>query len=148
MKQIQDKEIGDIIDLILSDYDDDRSVNKIDISNQPDREAIIDVVEKLLKIEYLSRNQKTQILTPTLMGEMVYDVVDAAIKPLLNPALTASWEKGLTQVADSTITAQEYMGKLSDFVVRRTNYVKQMNNQGNLYAKFQAAAVNYTRERN
>ena len=52
MKEIQDKEIGDIVDLILSDYDDERSVNKIDIFNQPDKAAIIDVVDKLLKILY------------------------------------------------------------------------------------------------
>lgn len=102
-----------------------------------------EILKKLVNIEYLALNKKTQVLTPTLMGEMIYDVVDAAIKPLLNPALTASWEKGLAQVAEGQITSEEYMGKLSDFVVRRTNYVKQLNNQGNLYAQFQAAEANY-----
>ncbi len=102
-----------------------------------------EILKKLVKIEYLSLNKKTQVLTPTLMGEMIYDVVDSAIKPLLNPALTASWEKGLTQVADGTISSDEYMVKLKDFVVRRTNYVKQMNNQGNLYAQFRTAEANY-----
>ncbi|MBR1701175.1 MAG: type IA DNA topoisomerase [Lachnospiraceae bacterium] len=102
-----------------------------------------EILKKLVKIEYLSLNKKTQVLTPTLMGEMIYDVVDSAIRPLLNPALTASWEKGLTQVADGKISSDEYMVKLKDFVVRRTNYVKQMNNQGNLYAQFRTAEANY-----
>ena len=79
------------------------------------------------------------------MGEMIYDVVDSSIKPLLDPALTASWEKGLTMVADGNITSDEYMGKLDDFVSRRTNIVKQLNNQGSLYQKFGEAAVNYKR---
>ena len=105
-----------------------------------------EILKKLVNIEYLALNKKTQVLTPTLMGEMIYDVVDAAIKPLLNPALTASWEKGLAQVAEGQITSEEYMGKLSDFVIRRTNYVKQMNNQGNLYAQFQAAEANYKKQ--
>ena len=102
-----------------------------------------EILKKLINIEYLSLNKKTQVLTPTLMGEMIYDVVDSAIKPLLNPALTASWEKGLTQVAEGQISSDEYMGKLSDFVSRRTNIVKQLNNQGNLYARFRAAEANY-----
>ena len=102
-----------------------------------------EILKKLVNIEYLALNKKTQILTPTLMGEMIYDVVDSSIKPLLNPALTASWEKGLTQVADGQITSEEYMGKLSDFVTRRTNIVKQLRNQGNLYERFRAAEANY-----
>lgn len=105
-----------------------------------------EILKKLVNIEYLALNKKTQVLTPTLMGEMIYDVVDSALKPLLNPALTASWEKGLTQVADGQITAEEYMGKLSDFVVRRTNIVKQMNNQGSLYARFRDAERYYTKK--
>jgi DNA topoisomerase-3 len=102
-----------------------------------------EILKKLVNIEYLALNKKTQVLTPTLMGEMIYDVVDSAIKPLLNPALTASWEKGLTQVAEGQITSEEYMRKLSDFVVRRTNIVKQLNNQGNLYQQFRTAETNY-----
>ena len=102
-----------------------------------------EILKKLVNIEYLSLNQKTQIITPTLMGEMIYDVVDASIKPLLNPALTASWEKGLTQVAEGTITADEYMVKLDDFVSRRTNYIKQMNNQNALLGRFRQIQTNY-----
>lgn len=105
-----------------------------------------EILKKLVNIEYLALNKKTQVLTPTLMGEMVYDVVDSSLKPLLNPALTASWEKGLTQVADGQITAEEYMGKLSDFVARRTNIVKQMNNQGSLYARFRDAERYYNKK--
>ena len=77
------------------------------------------------------------------MGEMIYDVVEGSIKPLLEPKLTASWEKGLTMVADGSISSDEYMGKLSDFVGRRTNIVKQLNNQGSLYQKFQTASQFY-----
>jgi len=102
-----------------------------------------EILKKLVHIEYLNLNKKTQILTPTLMGEMIYDVVDSSIRPLLDPALTASWEKGLTMVADGTITSDEYMKKLDDFVSRRTNIVKQLNNQSALYYKFREAEYNY-----
>ena len=102
-----------------------------------------EILKKLVHIEYLNLNKKTQILTPTLMGEMIYDVVDSSIRPLLDPALTASWEKGLTMVADGTITSDEYMQKLDDFVSRRTNIVKQLNNQSALYYKFREAEYNY-----
>ena len=106
-----------------------------------------EILKKLVKIEYLALNKKTQILTPTLMGEMIYDVVFHSIKPLLDPSLTASWEKGLTMVAEGQITSEEYMGKLSDFVTRRTNVVKQMRNQGELYALFRTAEANYTKKK-
>lgn len=102
-----------------------------------------EILKKLVKIEYLSLNQKSQILTPTLMGEMIYDVVDNSIKALLDPSLTASWEKGLTMVADGTITSDEYMTKLSAFVSRRTGYVKELRNQNQLNQCFRAAAQNY-----
>lgn len=102
-----------------------------------------EILKKLVHIEYLALNKKSQILTPTLMGEMIYDVVGGSIRPLLDPALTASWEKGLTMVADGTITADEYMEKLTGFVGRRTEYVKRLNNQRQLYGMFDAAAANY-----
>lgn len=102
-----------------------------------------EILKKLVNIEYLSLNKKTQVLTPTLMGEMIYDVVSGSIRPLLDPALTASWEKGLTMVAEGTISSQEYMDKLSGFVGRRTEYVKQLNNQRQLYGMFDTAAGNY-----
>lgn len=102
-----------------------------------------EILKKLVNIEYLSLNKKTQVLTPTLMGEMIYDVVSGSIRPLLDPALTASWEKGLTMVAEGTISSQEYMDKLSGFVGRRTEYVKQLNNERQLYGMFDTAAGNY-----
>lgn len=102
-----------------------------------------EILKKLVNIEYLALNKKTQVLTPTLMGEMVYDVVNNSIRPLLDPALTASWEKGLTMVAEGKITSEEYMRKLDDFVTRRTNMVKQLNNQGMLLGMFRAAKDNY-----
>lgn len=102
-----------------------------------------EILKKLVTIEYLALNKKTQIITPTLMGEMIYDVVSDSIKQLLNPALTASWEKGLAGVADGRITAEEYMEKLMGFVARRTNVVKQLNNQSVLFRQFDASAKFY-----
>lgn len=102
-----------------------------------------EILKKLIHIKYLALNKKTQIITPTLMGEMIYEVVDHSIKPLLDPALTASWEKGLTLVAEGAITEEEYMKKLDDFVSRRTNIVKQLNNQFEMNRQFNEAAKNY-----
>ena len=102
-----------------------------------------EILKKLVNIQYLALNKKTQVITPTLMGEMIYEVVNSSIRPLLDPALTASWEKGLTMVAQGTITQDEYMKKLDDFVRRRTNMVKQMSNQALLNRQFHAAAQNY-----
>ena len=105
-----------------------------------------EILKKLVTIEYLALNKKTQTITPTLMGEMIYDVVSDSIRPLLNPALTASWEKGLTGVAEGTITSGEYMDKLDDLVRRRTNIVKQLHNQSILYQQFDAIAGFYQKK--
>ena len=105
-----------------------------------------EILKKLVNIEYLALNKKTQVLTPTQMGEMIYDVVSDSIRPLLNPALTASWEKGLTMVADGVITPEEYMGKLTDFVGRRTTAVRSLNNQGVLWRQFQATEEFYQKK--
>ena len=88
-----------------------------------------EILKKLFNIKYLSLNKKNQIITPTLFGELIYEVVSCSIRPLLNPTLTASWEKGLSQVADGTISPDDYMLKLDDFVKRRTNYVKEQSGQ-------------------
>lgn len=85
-----------------------------------------EILKKLFNIDYLKLNKKTQIITPTLYGEVVYEVVNGSIKQLLDPALTASWEKGLTGVAQGTVTTEEYLEKLNGFVTRRTNFVKQL----------------------
>ena len=82
-------------------------------------------------------------ITPTQLGEMIYDVVHQSIRPLLNPELTASWEKGLTYVAEGSITSEEYMGKLENFVTRHTVNVKQMRNQFQLKSSFDASAPYY-----
>lgn len=88
-----------------------------------------DILKKLVNIRYLGLNKKTQAITPTQLGEMVYEVVLASIAQLLNPELTASWEKGLNYVAQGSITQEEYMQKLDTFVRRRTYGVMQKSNQ-------------------
>lgn len=102
-----------------------------------------EILNKLVRISYLHLNKKTQIITPTHLGEMVYDVVEASISSLLNPELTASWEKGLTYVAEGQITEQEYMDKLDGFVRRRVDGVKALSNQGQLQRRFHASAEYY-----
>jgi len=102
-----------------------------------------EILNKLVKIDYLSLNKKTQIITPTLLGELIFEVVDASIKSLLNAELTASWEKGLTYVAEGQITKEEYTEKLEGFVARRVQGVKMLNNQAALTRVFQEAAKNY-----
>lgn len=106
-----------------------------------------EILKKLIHIKYLGLNKKTQIITPTLQGEMVYDVVDNSIRSLLNPELTASWEKGLTYVAEGSITSDEYMKKLDDFITRRTIGVKGLNNQYQLRACYDKAAGFYKKGR-
>lgn len=102
-----------------------------------------EILKKLVNNKYLNLAKKTQIITPTKLGEIIYEVVNASIKPLLDPKLTASWEKGLTMVAEGTITEDEYMVKLDDFVRRRTNYVKGLSNQGMLYRQFDQVSKAY-----
>ena len=102
-----------------------------------------EILKKLFNIRYLSLNKKTQVITPTLQGEMIYDVVNCSIRQLLNPELTASWEKGLTYVAEGSITEQEYMDKLEHFVRIRTKQVEDSHFQYALRQFFDAAAQYY-----
>ena len=102
-----------------------------------------EILNKLFKIDYINLNKKTQIITPTFLGEMIYDVVNNSIRSLLNPELTASWEKGLTYVANGEITADEYMVKLDSFVTRMVNGVKGANNQWSLKELFDATFAYY-----
>ena len=102
-----------------------------------------EILKKLCNIKYLALNKKTQVITPTLLGEMIFDVVNCSIRQLLNPELTASWEKGLNYVAEGSITEQEYMDKLEHFVRLRTRQVEDSNIQPYLRQLFDAAAVNY-----
>ena len=102
-----------------------------------------DILKKLFSIKYLALNKKTQIITPTLFGEIVYEVVNCSISQLLNPELTASWEKGLTMVSNGDITSEEYMTKLERFVGIRCLNVKQLNNQYSLNALFEKVSKEY-----
>lgn len=103
-----------------------------------------EIIKKLDKNKYIAINQKTQVITPQLLGEIIYEVVNASIAPLLNAELTASWEKGLSYVAEGTITAEEYMKKLEDFVSRRTIKVIRLNNQAALTDCFDRVAANFS----
>ncbi|MCC8150506.1 MAG: type IA DNA topoisomerase [Lachnospiraceae bacterium] len=102
-----------------------------------------EILKKLVGNKYLSLNKKTQIITPALLGEMIYDVVESSIRSLLNPELTASWEKGLNYVAEGTVTPEEYMEKLDSFIERRTSGVMRLNNQYQLRAAFEEDAKFY-----
>ena len=96
-----------------------------------------EILKKLITIKYLALNKKNQVITPTLLGEMIFDVVNNSIRSLLNPELTASWEKGLTYVAEGTITSEEYMQKLEQFVINRINGVKQITNPWAIRPRFE-----------
>ena len=106
-----------------------------------------EILKKLIHIKYLMLNKKTQIITPTLLGEMVFDVVEHSIRSLLNPELTASWEKGLTYVADGEITSDEYMMKLEHFINSRTQGVLRLGNQYQLRGCYDKAAIFYKKEK-
>ncbi len=102
-----------------------------------------EILKKLVHIKYIALNKKTQIITPTLLGENIFDVVNVSIRSLLNPELTASWEKGLTYVANGEITCEEYMGKLEHFVRSRTEQVLGSRQHYAMRPYFDAAASYY-----
>lgn len=102
-----------------------------------------EILKKLVNIKYIALNKKTQIITPTLLGENIFDVVNVSIRSLLNPELTASWEKGLTYVANGEITSEEYMGKLEHFVRSRTEQVLNSRQHFAMRPYFDAAAAYY-----
>ena len=102
-----------------------------------------EILKKLFNIRYLSLNGKTQVITPTMLGEMVFEVVNDSIVHLLNPELTASWEKGLTYVAEGTITTEEYMQKLTGFIVRRTENVRSRRNVSAIQRNFREVGKYY-----
>ncbi len=105
-----------------------------------------EILKKLVNIAYLDLNKKTQVITSTQLGEMIYDVVDLSIRSLLNPELTASWEKGLTYVSEGTVTSDEYMSKLEAFVSKNTDAVKRSNNQFRLRRCFNASQDFYRKK--
>ena len=106
-----------------------------------------EIVKKLVSNKYIALNKKTQIVTPTLTGEMIVNVVSASIGSLLKPTLTASWEKGLTYVAEGSVTEEEYMQKLDKFVTQKTNIVKQNNFQYQLRQSFDQIAPYYQKKK-
>ena len=87
-----------------------------------------EIIKKLEKIKYMESNKKTQILTPTKRGEAVYDIVCKTMPDLLNPELTASWEKGLTMVAQKEIASDEFMNKLESYVRNKVVKYKKARN--------------------
>ena len=93
------------------------------------------IIEKLVKIGYLALNKKTQILTPMLFGEMVYEVAYMAIPAMLNPEMTASWEKGLSGVEAGEITTEKYEETLNSYVrkyvenIRANNLERELGNR-------------------
>ena len=102
-----------------------------------------EILKKLFNIQYLNLNKKTQIITPTMLGELIYEVVNDSIVHLLNPELTASWEKGLTYVAEGSITTDEYMQKLSGFIIRRTENVRRKHNVSSIQNQLRAVEQYY-----
>lgn len=106
-----------------------------------------EILKKLTNIGYLSVNKKTQIVTPCLKGELTFDVVDCSISKLLNPELTASWEKGLSYVSEGTITEAEYMAKLTAFVTRHTEKVKGIREPDGIRARFMKVLPYYGKAR-
>lgn len=101
------------------------------------------IITKLVNNKYISLNKKTQIVTPTLLGEVIYDIVYYSINGLLRADLTASWEKGLCGVADGSISEQEYTDKMTSFVIRYTDMVKKINNQNRITTVFDQAKKYY-----
>ena len=101
------------------------------------------IITKLVNNKYISLNKKTQIVTPTLLGEVIYDIVYYSINGLLRADLTASWEKGLCGVADGSISEQEYTDKMTSFVIRYTDMVKKINNQNRITTLFDRARKYY-----
>ncbi len=102
-----------------------------------------EILKKLVNIQYMALNGKTQAITPTFLGELIYEVVLCSMKQLLNPELTASWEKGLTYVAEGSITSDEYMQKLERFVAGRTYNAIHNAGQASLLPAFREVAANY-----
>ncbi len=102
-----------------------------------------EILKKLFHIHYLNLNQKTQIITPSLKGELVCGIVRYSMPAMLSPKLTASWEKGLAGVAEGSISKEEYMDKLTDFVSRLVNQVKAEDNRGRLESYYQQAKKHY-----
>jgi len=106
-----------------------------------------EILKKLVGNRYLALNGKTQIITPTQLGELIAVTVNLSMQPLLRPELTASWEKGLTMVQQGEITEEAYMEKLRDFVARRTEQAAAQSASYRLREAFEASKPSYPAEK-
>ena len=104
-----------------------------------------EILKKLINIDYITSNKKTQILTPTELGEMIYESIRISIPSLLNPSLTASWEKGLKLVNDEEIKPEEFMTKLETYTKKNTQKVLQNTNMGMLLREVNKVKEVYTK---
>ncbi|MEG2348461.1 MAG: DNA topoisomerase [Clostridia bacterium] len=88
-----------------------------------------EIIKKLERIEYINSNKKTQILTPTKKGEMIFDIVNSSMSDMLNPDLSASWEKGLNMVAENEISSEQFMNKLEEYIKTKVVKFKKARNE-------------------
>ncbi|MBR5739656.1 MAG: hypothetical protein IKY02_06665 [Lachnospiraceae bacterium] len=102
-----------------------------------------EILKKLVTIGYLAIQSKTQVVTPRERGELIFEIVNASLPSLLNPDLTASWEKGLGYVSDGTITENEYLVKMTDFVRARTEKVKGIGRPEEIRPRFESVIACY-----
>lgn len=114
------------------------------IGTSATRDAII---TKLVNNKYISLNKKTQILTPTFLGEIIYDVVLYSINGLLSAELTASWEYGLEGVSEGTIPESEYIEKMNGYVAKYVNIVKGIRNQNQMHFVFDKTKPYYAKKK-
>ena len=91
-----------------------------------------EIIKKLIRIGYLNLNKKTQVLTPENLGEMVFEIVSLTVPELLNPRMTASWEKGLDGITKGTVVMEEYREKLEDFIRKETLSMVEKDLRGEL----------------
>ena len=96
-----------------------------------------EIIKKLVRIGYLHLNKKSQILSPEVLGEMVYEVVNMTVPVLLNPKMTASWEKGLDGITRGTVVMEDYREKLEDFIRKETLNMVERNLTAQLVAQIQ-----------
>ena len=128
---------------LIEDDDLREQIKGSGIGTSATRDAII---SKLVNNKYIALNSKTQVVTPTFLGEIINDVVTYSINGLLRADLTASWEKGLTGVAEGNISSDEYSSKMGDYVIKYTNFVKGIRNQNQMTQVFDKVKPFYEKE--
>ena len=96
-----------------------------------------EIIKKLVRVGYLNLNRKSQVLTPTMLGEMIFETVSMTVPELLNPKMTASWEKGLDGITRGTVDMGEYRAKLEDFIRRETLSMAQTDRKQELIKRIQ-----------